>query len=76
MLAQTYNKMLFDNKSKLSSQNKIWIDESSMHSLKKKRPFDHSYKYQNSIKFLSIKIPKGGDTETKCGVETEGKAIQ
>jgi hypothetical protein len=22
------------------------------------------------------KIPMGGDTETKCGVETEGKAIQ
>ena len=23
-----------------------------------------------------IKIIKGGDTETKCGAETEGKAIQ
>ena len=22
------------------------------------------------------KLPKGGDTETKCGAETEGKAIQ
>jgi hypothetical protein len=22
------------------------------------------------------KIPMGGDTETKCGAETEGKAIQ
>ena len=23
-----------------------------------------------------IKIPMGGDTETQCGAETEGKAIQ
>ena len=23
-----------------------------------------------------IKIPMGGDTETKCGTETEGKTIQ
>jgi hypothetical protein len=23
-----------------------------------------------------IKIPMGGDTETKCGAETEGKAIR
>jgi hypothetical protein len=43
--------------------------------MKLKKKEDHSV--GTSVLLRSgFKIPMGGDTETKCGAETEGKAIQ
>ena len=45
-----------------------------IHHMKLKRKEDHSVDTSVLLR-RGIKIPMGGDTETKCGVETEGKAI-
>jgi hypothetical protein len=44
-----------------------------LHHLRKKE--DHSVDTSVLLR-KDIKIPMGGDTETKCGAENEGKVIQ
>ena len=43
--------------------------------MKLKKKEDHSVDTSVLLR-REIKIPMGRDTETKCGAETEGKAIQ
>jgi hypothetical protein len=43
--------------------------------MKLKKKEDHSVAIWVLLR-RGIKIPMGGDTETKCGAETERKAIQ